>query len=92
MAAMSTYLNCDSFLQCGTCCQFACTTRAADLQLTQLLKRWKWISERKLAPAYYAHLPGSTHKELDMHGCVLSTVSTDALVLKHQATSIHNAD
>ena len=27
-----------------------------------------------------------------MHECVLSTVATDALVLKHQAISIHKAD
>ena len=27
-----------------------------------------------------------------MHGCVLSTVATDALVLKHQAISIHSAE
>ena len=26
------------------------------------------------------------------HGCVVSTVAADALVLKHQAISIHNAD
>ena len=26
------------------------------------------------------------------HGCVVNTVATDALVLKHQAISIHNAD
>ena len=26
------------------------------------------------------------------HGCVLSTVATDALVLKHQAISIHSAE
>ena len=30
------------------------------------------------------------HRETD--GCVVSTVATDALVLKHQAISIHNAD
>ena len=30
------------------------------------------------------------HRET--HGCVVSTVATDALVLKHQAISIHNAD
>ena len=29
---------------------------------------------------------------LAMHGCVLSTVATDVLVLKHQAISIHCAD
>ena len=33
-----------------------------------------------------------THKQLETHGCVLSTVATDALVLKHQAISIHSAE
>ena len=33
-----------------------------------------------------------THEQLEMHGSVLSTVATDALVLKHQTISIHNAD
>ena len=33
-----------------------------------------------------------THKHLETHGCVVSTVATDALVLKHQAISIHIAD
>ena len=33
-----------------------------------------------------------TPKQLGMHGCVLNTVATDALVLKHQAISIHSAD
>ena len=32
------------------------------------------------------------HKQPEMHGCVLSTVDTDALVPKHQAISIHSAD
>ena len=27
-----------------------------------------------------------------MHGCIISTVATDALVLKHQSISIHSAD
>ena len=31
-------------------------------------------------------------KHRETHGCVVSTVATDALVLKHQAISIHNAD
>ena len=31
-----------------------------------------------------------THKQLETHRCVLSTVDTDALVLKHQAISIHS--
>ena len=33
-----------------------------------------------------------TLKHREMHGCIVSTVATDALVLKHQAISIHNAD
>ena len=33
-----------------------------------------------------------TLKHRETHGCVVSTVATYALVLKHQAISIHNAD
>ena len=33
-----------------------------------------------------------TLKHRETHGCVVITVATDALVLKHQAISIHNAD
>ena len=33
-----------------------------------------------------------THKQLEMHGCQLSTAATDALVLKNQAISIHSAE
>ena len=33
-----------------------------------------------------------TLKHRETHGCIVSTVTTDALVLKHQAISIHNAD
>ena len=33
-----------------------------------------------------------TLKHRETHGCVVSTVATDALVLKHLAISIHNAD
>ena len=32
------------------------------------------------------------NKQLEMHGCILSTVVTDALVLKHQAISTHSSD
>ena len=32
------------------------------------------------------------HKQLEMYGCILSTVAIDVLVLKHQAISIHKAD
>ena len=33
-----------------------------------------------------------TLKHREAHGCIVSTVATDALVQKHQAISIHNAD
>ena len=33
-----------------------------------------------------------TLKHWETHGCMVSTVATDALVLKHQANSILNAD
>ena len=33
-----------------------------------------------------------TNKHLETYECVLSTVATDALVLKHQTISIPNAD
>ena len=33
-----------------------------------------------------------TLKHRETHRCVVSNVATDALALKHQAISIHNAD
>ena len=33
-----------------------------------------------------------TLKHRETHGCVVSTVATDTLVLKHQAISIHSAN
>ena len=41
-------------------------------------------------PTY--HQAELTPKHRETHGCVVSTVATDALVLKHQAISIHSAD
>ena len=41
---------------------------------------------------YFLALNMLTHKQLEQHGCILSTVATDALVLKHQAISTHSAD
>ena len=40
----------------------------------------------------YADETCLTPKQLETHGCILSNVATDALVLKHQAISIHSAD
>ena len=33
-----------------------------------------------------------THTQLEIHGCVISSVATAALVLKHQATSSYTID
>ena len=33
-----------------------------------------------------------THEYLEMHGCKLSTMTTDVLVLGHQTIIIHNGD
>ena len=35
---------------------------------------------------------GLTHTQLETHVCAFSTVVTDALVLNHQAITIHSAD
>ena len=40
----------------------------------------------------YVNSTWLTLKHQETHGCVVSTVATDALVLKHQVTSILNAD
>ena len=32
-----------------------------------------------------------THKEMEMHGCIISTVSTDVLLLKCQTINTHSA-
>ena len=45
-----------------------------------------------LNPIQMGLLSHLTLKHRETHGCVVSTVATDALVLKHQAISIHNAD
>ena len=33
-----------------------------------------------------------THKQLEMNVCIINTVATDALVLKHQAISINSVE
>ena len=38
------------------------------------------------------HSMALTHKQLDSNGLVLSTVATDAVMLKDQAISSHGAD
>ena len=43
-------------------------------------------------PGFYRCKPSLTHKQLETNGCVLDTVTTDALVLRHQVISTHSAD
>ena len=45
------------------------------------------LSHSSQSPSHYL-----TPKHQEMHGCIVSTVATDDLVLKHQAISIHIAD
>ena len=51
---------------------------------------WHLIAAKPLPKALLTKVLTLKHRET--HGCVVSTVATDALVLKHQAISIHNAD
>ena len=53
-----------------------------------------WINVDLDLSSHMASLGHSklTHKQLEMHWCIISTVATDTLVLKHQAISIHNAE
>ena len=46
------------------------------------------MSEHLINHKYYL----LTLKHRETYGCVVSTVATDEMVLKHQAISIHNAD
>ena len=53
-----------------------------------------WTNDDTASRFIYAPLDLNelTHDQLDMHGYIISTVATDALVLKHQGINIHNAD
>ena len=48
------------------------------------LQYWQW----QYMYAYNVFI----HKQLELYECVVNTVATDALVLKHQAISSHSAD
>ena len=51
---------------------------------------FSWLMQK--ANILYSPARQLTLKHQETHGYVVSTVATDALVLKHQAISIHNAD
>ena len=56
-------------------------------------KPWAYFLGYTVSPTWIFLLKlALTLKHRETHGCVVSTVATDALVLKHQTISIHNAD
>ena len=59
------------------------------LEITQF---WHLVLFENIFKVALKQRDGLTLKHREMHGCVVSTVATDVLVLKHQAISIHNAD
>ena len=65
-----------------------------DLELTHhFASRWFLTStEAELTKISDMIIDLLTPKHRETHGCVVSIVATDALVLTHQAISIHNAD
>ena len=63
-------------------------------KITKLFSKSREYGDDKvqLAMQTYETVSSLTFKHWETHGCVVSTVATDVLVLKHQAISIHNAD
>ena len=66
-------------------------------QLSELPQCWQMLENTNILLCYLKYIQHSktanlTQKQLEMYGWVLNIVATDALVLKHQATSIPNAD
>ena len=53
---------------------------------------YKTMEDNIHTNAYPKNKDSLTLKHRETHGRVVSTVATDALVLKHQDISIHNAD
>ena len=62
--------------------------------VVKLMVAWTncWRNSRVVGALGHRDRTTLTPKHRETHGCVVSTVATDALVLKHQAISIHNAD
>ena len=56
------------------------------------LLHWRFQAAPYQATRICDNSVGLTHEWLQTHGCVLSTVGTDALGLKHQAISIHSVN
>ena len=74
------------FSHCSATCQ-GLVTISVNLSMRLLIPGpWALVKRKHL------NINSWTHKHWETHGCLVSTVATDALVLKHQAISIHNAD
>ena len=70
----------ENFLSCITSYNFCNVSPVGEMKI-------KWLH---LWCNWCVHALAPKHRET--HGCVVSTVATDAQALKHQAISIHNAD
>ena len=83
-------LNCSS-------AEFPCHLKCWWKSLGKWMPAWEFISfdmtQLACCHGYHISIPHTlTHKQLETLGFVLSTVATEALVLKHQAISIHSSD
>ena len=75
--------------------------RATDADVSNIFEYARYLNGESIkhfsvtrdgkSSACYIHIR-LTLKHREMHGCVVSTVATDALVLKHQAISILSTD
>ena len=59
---------------------------------------WHWLMALMISQNTHCSRPhhgyqlNPSHKQLETHGCIISIVITDVMVLKHQGISIHSAD
>ena len=70
---------------------------AFDIPFSSTLKQYTFYIEIQcwedtdMLTLLYLCQTSLTHYQLETHGCILSTLATDTLVLKHQAISTHSA-
>ena len=57
--------------------------------INSIITKW-WMNDELIKYIKQTNILTLKHRET--HGCVVSTVATDALVLKHQAISILSTD
>ena len=85
-------LNCDLFLTVGLFDEFNNCLWLKYYLWHLLLTRSMFLNKNHACRPINLKPQVLTLKHGETHGCVVSTVATDALVLKHQTISIYNAD